>query len=143
MFSSATYSQRRNTLLEGLRAQHQRGLLLFLGNEESAMNYADNGYSFRQDSSFLYYFGLDQPGLAALLDLDEGGAILFADDLTIADQHAANPGVGRSRPQPTLRELQGARHHAVVDGGKSHFVSDAGETSRMAREKASTSSKLR
>lgn len=101
MFSSATYSLRRNTLLEGLRAQHQRGLLLFLGNEESAMNYADNGYGFRQDSSFLYYFGLDQPGLAALLDLDEGGAILFADDLTI-------DAVVWMGPQPSIAE-QAAR----------------------------------
>lgn len=79
MFSAATYASRR----AALAAQLDRGLLLFLGNEDSPMNYADNIYPFRQDSSFLYYFGLDQPGLAAVIDLDEGTTTLFGDDLTI------------------------------------------------------------
>jgi hypothetical protein len=67
----------------------------------------------------------------------------LADDLAVAHQHATDPRVGRGRPQAALGQLQGARHHAVVDGREGHFVSGAGETSRMAREKASTSSKLR
>ena len=67
----------------------------------------------------------------------------FADDPAIANQHTTDAGVGRGRPQATLGELQGARHHAVINGGKTHFFLGAGETSRMAREKASTSSKLR
>ena len=55
MFSPRTYTDRR----ERLQSQFKSGLLLFLGTEESPMNYGDNAYPFRQDSSFLDYFGLD------------------------------------------------------------------------------------
>lgn len=79
MFPAQTYVARR----QRLQSQLQGGLLLFLGNEESPMNYADNTYHFRQDSTFLYYMGVDQPGWAAVMDLDEGTATAFADDLTI------------------------------------------------------------
>ena len=61
------------------------GMALFLGNDESPMNYADNTYRFRQDSSFLYYFGLDTAGLAAILDLDEGTEALYGPELTVED----------------------------------------------------------
>ena len=54
MFSADVYIERRNRLRAGVGA----GLILFLGNEESPMNYTDNQYPFRQDSSFLYFFGL-------------------------------------------------------------------------------------
>ena len=57
MFKKETYINRRKQL----KAQFDSGILLFLGNEESSMNYLDNTYRFRQDSSFLYYFGLDYP----------------------------------------------------------------------------------
>jgi Xaa-Pro aminopeptidase len=79
MFSRDTYQTRR----KNLRAKIGSGLVLLLGNSESPMNYADNCYRFRQDSSFLYFFGLDQPGLAAVIDLDEGREIIFGDELTI------------------------------------------------------------
>jgi hypothetical protein len=68
MFSKETYCRRRVELQRRIDG----GLLLFLGNGESPMNYADNCYPFRQDSSFLYYFGLNQPDLAAVIDVDEG-----------------------------------------------------------------------
>ena len=58
------------------------GLILFLGNEESSMNYKDNLYPFRQDSTFLYFFGIDQPDLSVLIDIDNNKEILFGDDLT-------------------------------------------------------------
>ena len=58
MFSADTYIQRR----ERLRTQIDSGLVLLLGNALSPMNYVDNTYPFRQDSSFLYFFGLDEPG---------------------------------------------------------------------------------
>ena len=58
--------------MEEMRRLHQSGLLLFLGNDESGMNYAGNPYPFRQDSTFLYFFGLDFPGLAALIDMEDG-----------------------------------------------------------------------
>ena len=58
MFPPETYSARR----AALASRFEGGLLLFPGNGESPMNYADNCYPFRQDSTFLYCFGLDQPG---------------------------------------------------------------------------------
>jgi Xaa-Pro aminopeptidase len=81
MFKPETYIQRRKLLKKSVGT----GLLLFLGNEESPMNYTDNAYSFRQDSSFLYFFGLDSPGLAAIVDVDENKATLFGDDIGIED----------------------------------------------------------
>ncbi|MBD3853680.1 MAG: aminopeptidase P N-terminal domain-containing protein, partial [Acidobacteria bacterium] len=79
MFARTTYEQRRAVL----QSRFDDGLLLFLGNNESPMNYADNCYPFRQDSTFLYYFGLNQPELAAVIDIDEGSATIFGDELTI------------------------------------------------------------
>ena len=76
MFEPSIYTQRRRTLCEALPGES--GVVLFLGNGQSAMNFAANPYPFRQDSTFLYYFGLDEPGLDALLDLDEGRARLDA-----------------------------------------------------------------
>ncbi len=79
MFSTNTYIQRR----QKLQTQLYSGILLFLGNDEMGMNYKDNIYPFRQDSTFLYYFGLDQPHLAAIIDLDEGKTIIFGDELSV------------------------------------------------------------
>ena len=79
MFNSEIYVERRKKLMEKFIG----GLLLFPGNNESSMNYADNTYHFRQDSSFLYYFGLDFPELSGVIDVDEGKCIIFGDDLTI------------------------------------------------------------
>ncbi|MCK5066435.1 MAG: aminopeptidase P family protein [Bacteroidales bacterium] len=79
MFSKETYTERRNKLAASVSG----GLILLPGNEESPMNYADNTYHFRQDSTFLYYFGLDQPSLTGIVDADTGESILFGDDVTI------------------------------------------------------------
>ncbi len=79
MFNSNTYIQRRKTLAEKIGS----GLILFLGNDESPMNYADNCYHFRQDSTFLYYFGINFPGLAALINVDSCQEIIFGNDYTI------------------------------------------------------------
>ena len=112
MFSSPTYERRRAELQDRLDG----GLLLFLGNCESPMNYADNCYPFRQDSTFLYYFGLAQPELAAVIDIDEGRTAIFGDELTIdhivwmgdlptiADR-AARVGVRETRPRAALAEV--------------------------------------
>ncbi len=93
MFSADVYIERRKRL----RTDVQAGLILFLGNEESPMNYADNQYPFRQDSSFLYFFGLDCPGLAAVIDVEKGTECMFGDDLTVDD-------IVWTGPQPTLKE---------------------------------------
>jgi len=76
-----TYMRRRQQLKHDV----QSGLLLFLGNDEVGMNYADNTYRFRQDSTFLYFFGLDYAGLAAIIDVDNDREIVFGNDLTIDD----------------------------------------------------------
>ena len=81
MFKKDTYIERKKTLKEKVGS----GLILFLGNEESSMNYADNTYHFRQDSTFLYYFGIQHPGMAAIIDIDNDKEIIFGDDFTIDD----------------------------------------------------------
>ena len=127
MFSAQTYTKRR----EQLKCQMgSGGLLLFLGNEESAMNYADNTYHFRQDSTFLYYFGVDHAGFAAIIDLDEDRTLVFADDLTIdaivwtgilpsVAELAAAGGVENTRPSSALADLLSA---ASANGRKIHFL---------------------
>ncbi|MDR0989661.1 MAG: aminopeptidase P family protein [Prevotellaceae bacterium] len=79
MFSKATYLERRATLKQRIGS----GVLLFLGNDDMGLNYEDNAFRYRQDSSFLYYFGLSQAGLAAVIDVDEDREIIFGDELTI------------------------------------------------------------
>ena len=79
--SKETYIRRRVQLKRDMGS----GLLLFLGNDEVGMNYADNTYRFRQDSTMLYFFGLDYAGLAAVIDVDEDREIVFGNELTIDD----------------------------------------------------------
>ncbi len=93
MFDKSIYTERRKKLKESI----SEGVALFLGNVDSPMNYPANAYKFRQDSSFLYFFGLDIPGLAAVIDFDTGEEILFGDDATIDD-------IVWTGPQPTLKE---------------------------------------
>ena len=81
MFSKEIYLERR----QKLRKSVGKGLILLLGNDESPMNYGDNGYHFRQDSTFLYFFGLNNPLLAGILDCETGEDILFGNDLTVED----------------------------------------------------------
>jgi Xaa-Pro aminopeptidase len=81
MFSKDIYVQRR----EKLRKSVGQGLILLLGNDESPMNYADNGYHFRQDSTYLYFFGLNQPSLAGILDCETGEEMIFGNDLTVEE----------------------------------------------------------
>jgi Xaa-Pro aminopeptidase len=93
MFSTSIYKQRRRELT----AKVGSGMILLLGNDESPMNYADNTYHFRQDSTFLYYFGINFPGVAALINIDSDQEIIFADDYTIDD-------IVWMGPQPTVAE---------------------------------------
>ena len=93
MFSKDTYVGRRQNLKKAVNS----GILLFLGNEEAGMNYADNTYHFRQDSTFLYYFGLNKVSLAALIDVESGEEWIVGDEITIDD-------VIWEGPQPTLQE---------------------------------------
>lgn len=97
MFSKETYTQRRDRL----RKETGQGIVLIPGNNEVGMNYKANTYHFRQDSNFLYFFGLDQPGLAGVMDLDENEDIIFGDELTMED-------IVWTGPQPTIAD-QAAR----------------------------------
>jgi len=81
MFSKETYIQRR----QELKQKVGNGLILLLGNDESGMNYRDNVYPFRQDSSFLYYFGLDVASIHAVIDIDNDQEIVFGNELTLDD----------------------------------------------------------
>ena len=94
MFSSEVYSDRR----QKLRSLVKSGLAFFPGNVESPVNYPANPYHFRQDSSFLYFFGLDLPGLAGVIDFDSGDEWIFGDDFDLND-------IVWMGPQPTVREL--------------------------------------
>jgi Xaa-Pro aminopeptidase len=93
MFAKETYINRRSILQKTVG----KGLLLFLGNDESGMNYEDNTYDFRQDSTFLYYFGLPYASLAAVINIDDDETIIFGDDISI--DHIVWMGV-----QPTVSE---------------------------------------
>lgn len=126
MFSSTTYIQRRDTLCRLMK----NGLILLMGNNESPMNYADNAYPFRQDSSFLYYIGLDQPGLIALIDVDEQTSILFGTEANIDDivwmgpqrslaEQALQAGIRQSRD---IKHLMAALDKAQSVNRTIHFL---------------------
>ncbi len=126
MFEPDVYVQRRKALKKLLGS----GLLLFLGNNESPMNYRANTYPFRQDSTFLYYWGLDSPGLAALIDVDADQEVLFGDDYGVDDivwmgpqpsmaERAARVGVDTVRP---LAEMERWTQRATQQGQRIHFL---------------------
>ena len=93
MFESGVYILRRNKLKEKIKS----GIILLLGNTDTPMNYPANIYQFRQDSSFLYYFGLNDPGLAGIIDVDNNTEIIFGNDIDLDD-------VIWMGPQPTVQE---------------------------------------
>jgi Xaa-Pro aminopeptidase len=94
MFDKKIYIKRRSLLRDDVNT----GLILILGNNESPMNYPANPYPFRQDSNFLYFFGIDKPGFTGLIDIDENKDFLFGEDFTIDD-------IIWMGPQPIVREL--------------------------------------
>jgi Xaa-Pro aminopeptidase len=107
MFDSAVYAARRAALARALTSPLSqscdargpaRGAVLFLGSRESPINFPDNCYPFRQDSSFLYFIGVAAPNLAALIDLAKGETTLYGDDATIDD-------IVWTGPVPAIAEL--------------------------------------
>jgi Xaa-Pro aminopeptidase len=94
MFKSEVYARRREQLSRIMKT----GVALFIGNNESPFNYPANTYHFRQDSDFLYFFGLDHPGFAGLMDFDSGTDIVFGNDFDIDD-------IIWMGPQPTVKDL--------------------------------------
>ena len=107
MFDPTTYRTRRQTLAAAMND----GVVLLLGHSNSPMNYDDNYYPFRQDSTFLYYIGLDQPNLAALIDSDTGTTIVFGRPPTIDDVIWSGP----QRSLDDLAALSGADESASLN----------------------------
>ncbi|MBR2437772.1 MAG: aminopeptidase P N-terminal domain-containing protein, partial [Bacteroidales bacterium] len=93
MFAKEIYMSRRERLMKKI----DNGLILLLGNSEASSNYPANTYKFRQDSSFLYFFGLNEPDLAAVLDPQSGDQILFGNNVDMDD-------IIWMGPQPTIAE---------------------------------------
>ena len=115
MFEKQIYVKRRATLLSKLQEAGARGLVLLLGNADAPAQYKDNCYKWRQDSTWLYYMGLDEPLMAALLDIDSGEETLFADDVSMDDiiwmgpqpsvrSKADSVGIARTAPYAALAE---------------------------------------
>ena len=127
MFTKETYIKRRAKLKELVKS----GLIVLFGNNESPMNYPNNTYyPFRQDSSFLYYFGQHRDALAGVIDIDNNREILIGDDIDIEDivwlgkvnrvaELAAEVGVDNSAPMKALKDIS---DEAKAKGRKIHFL---------------------
>ena len=131
MFESSVYANRRRVLWE--RMAGNTGLAIFVGNVDAAMNYRGNDYKFRQDSSFMYYWGIDEPWFAAALDLETGDECLFGNDVDIDDiiwmgpqPSVASKGaaIGCSKTAP-LAEFDRLVADAVAKGRAIHFLPPA------------------
>lgn len=126
MFETSVYKNRRKKLMEKMSG----GLVLILGNGEAPANYPDNTYKFRQDSSFSYFFGLNLPGFAGVIDVDAGKEYIFGNDVDIDDiiwmgpqplvkDMAAKVGVETTFP---FSELAVFLKEAISKGRRIHFL---------------------
>lgn len=126
MFETSVYKNRRARLKEKVKS----GLVLILGNGEAPANYTDNTYKFRQDSSFLYFFGLNQPGFAGVIDIDSGDEYLFGNDVDMDDiiwmgpqpsvkDMAARAGGSKTAPFARLADCMKT---AISQGRRIHFL---------------------
>ena len=94
MFTADIYSARRAEL----RRRVGKGIILLPGNVESPFNYPNNTFHFRQDSTFMYFFGHSVPALAGVIDAESGEETLYGDDFTVED-------IIWMGPQPTIRDF--------------------------------------
>ena len=126
LFDSRTYSSRRTLLREKVGS----GLIILLGNNNSPCNYPSNAYTFRQDSSFLYYTGQERDSLALVMDADSGKEWLLGDDIDIEDiiwtgfvpsvaDLASESGIAASAPFGKLSEMVS---EAIKHGRQIHFL---------------------
>lgn len=126
MFDSSVYKQRR----QALRKKMSNGIILILGNHEAPANYPDNTYKFRQDSSFLYFFGHAHPGYAGVIDIETGEEYFFGDNVDMDDiiwmgpqpsvkELAAQVGVEKSAPLVQLKDFIGK---AISQRRTIHFL---------------------
>lgn len=127
MFKKEIYENRRNQLKKLVK----EGIILLFGNNEAPVNGPANTYSpFRQDSSFLYYFGQKRDGLVGVIDIDADKEMLIGDDIDIEDivwfgsvdsvkDLAAQVGVYSSAP---MKELKSICDKAISQHRKIHFL---------------------
>ncbi len=126
MFDKEIYIKRRLRIHDQLK----EGLVILPGNDESAMNYPANQYRFRQDSNFLYFFGLDHPGFVGVMDLENGNDHIFGNDVDMDDiiwmgdqpsvkEQAAQVGVTHTAP---LAKLGDMLKTAMEKGRTLHFL---------------------
>lgn len=127
MFNKETYIRRR----EELRKLVKSGVIVLFGNNESPCNYPNNAYyPFRQDSSFLYYFGQKRDGLVGVIDVDNNTEMLIGNDIDIEDivwygsvdsvrDMAEQVGVEKTAP---MKELKVLCDSALKSGRKIHFL---------------------
>ena len=113
MYSKETYVSRRAELKKLVKS----GVIILFGNNNSPANYPSNGYHpFRQDSSFLYYFGQNREGLVGVIDVDNDIETLIGDDISIDDivwygsvdsvhDMAEQVGVKNSAPMKSLKTI--------------------------------------
>ncbi len=126
MFDREIYIKRR----KGIHDQLKEGLAILPGNEECGMNYPANPYRFRQDSNFLYFFGIDHPGFVGVIDLDSGNDYIFGNDVDMDDiiwmgnqpsvkEQAEAVGVSNTAP---LEKLEKFLKDALGKGRTLHFL---------------------
>jgi len=126
MFQKEVYTNRRKRLTEEV----ENGIILLPGNQDAPFNYPSNIYTFRQDSAFLYFFGINQANIAGYIDLDSGEQIIFGDELTIDDiiwmgslptikKQADEVGITKTLP---MCDLQKCLNTAILKGRKIHFL---------------------
>ena len=122
------YADRRRVLRENMRGES--GIVVLLGNVDAPAQYRDNCYKWRQDSTWLYYFGIDEPRFAAVMDLDSGEETVFADDFSVDDivwmgpmpsvqSLAEGAGVNHSEP---YSKLDWAVSQAIIRGRRVHAI---------------------
>lgn len=112
MFSAQTYIDRRNELKDMVGY----GMIFIPGNGESAMNYPANEYHFRQDSTFLYYFGIDGSGYDAVIDIDNDRTIIFGNDRTLDDMvwMGPEPTTAEKADAVGVEETAPSRAHGTI-----------------------------
>lgn len=131
MFDKEIYQRRRSRLSEIMAHEHgMKGIAVFPGNADAPQNYRGNDYKFRQESSFLYFFGIDEPGFAGIIDFESSETVVYGDDVDIDDiiwmgpqptvaSRAESVGVSASAP---LAAFDKAVMLAVSQGRPVHFL---------------------
>ncbi len=126
MFDKNIYINRREILKKDVKS----GIILLVGNKDVSFNYPANIYSFRQDSNFLYFFGINQPDLVGLIDIDNNKDYIFGNDVDMDDiiwmgfqpsikERALKAGVENTAPLLSLFETI---EQAIKQGRKIHFT---------------------